>query len=103
MFGDVFICEFPFTSGATSKIRPALVLFDLEHDAIVCRITSVLRTGPLDIRLNDWNSAGLLKPSIARLDRIVTAEKAVFLRQLGSLSTVDLAAVRHAWNQNMKL
>jgi hypothetical protein len=33
MFGDVFICQFPFTSGASSKIRPALVLFDLEQDA----------------------------------------------------------------------
>jgi mRNA interferase MazF len=103
MFGDVFICEFPFTSGAASKIRPTLVLFDLQNDAIVCRITSVPRTGPLDIRLNDWNAAGLLKPSIARLDRIVTAEKAVFLRQLGAFSTRDLHAVRDSWNQNMKL
>ena len=103
MFGDVFICEFPFTSGVASKIRPALVLFDLQQDAIVCRITSVLRTGPLDVRLDEWNSAGLLKPSIARLDRIVTAEKAVFLRRLGALSTRDLNAVRRAWNQYMKL
>ena len=31
MFGDIFICQFPFTSGAASKIRPALVLFDLEQ------------------------------------------------------------------------
>jgi len=103
MFGDVFICEFPFTSGAPSKIRPTLVLFDLQQDAIVCRITSVLRTGPLDVRLNDWNSAALLKPSIARRDRIVTADKAVFLRRLGSLSTSDLDEVRHAWNQHVKL
>jgi hypothetical protein len=48
MFGEVFICQFPFTSGATSKTRPALVLFDLPQDAIICRITSVLHAGPLD-------------------------------------------------------
>ena len=48
MFGDIVICQFPFTSGAASKIRPALVLFDLERDAIVCRVTGVLRTGALD-------------------------------------------------------
>ena len=29
MFGEIFICQFPFTSGAASKIRPALVLFAL--------------------------------------------------------------------------
>jgi hypothetical protein len=34
MFGESFICQFPFTSGAASKIRPALVLFDLVQDAI---------------------------------------------------------------------
>jgi mRNA interferase MazF len=103
MFGDVFICEFPFTSGAASKTRPALVPFDLQNDAIICRITSVLRTGLLDVRINDWNGAGLLKPSIARLDRIVTADKSVFLRRLGFLSTPDLDSVRQAWNQHMKL
>jgi mRNA interferase MazF len=103
MLGDVFICRFPFTSGTFSKIRPALVLFDLQEDAIICRITSVLRTSPLDVLLHDWNSVGLLKPSIARLDRIVTADKAVLLRDLGRLTTRDLDAVRVAWNQHMKL
>jgi mRNA interferase MazF len=69
MFGEIFICQFPFTSGAASKIRPALVLFDLEQDAIICRVTGVLRTGALDVTLKDWQTAGLLKPSVARLDR----------------------------------
>lgn len=32
MFGEVFICQFLFTSGTGSKIRPALVLFDLQQD-----------------------------------------------------------------------
>ena len=48
MFGEVFICQFPFTSGTGSKIRPALVLFDLQQDAVICRVTSVSRTGTLD-------------------------------------------------------
>jgi mRNA interferase MazF len=103
MFGEVFICQFPFTSGAVSKHRPALVLFDLHTDAIICRITSVIRTGPLDVMLKDWRAAGLLKPSVARLDRIVTAEKTVFLRPLGVLSPADTEVVRTTWNQHMRL
>ena len=43
MFGDIFICQFPFTSGAASKIRPALVLFDLEQDAIRDRWNQQMR------------------------------------------------------------
>lgn len=103
MFGEVFLCEFPFTSGAKSKVRPALVLFDLSLDAIICRVTSVSRSGPLDVTLIDWRAAGLLKPSVARLDRLVTAEKTIFLRRLGVLSTTDLDAVRKTWNQHMML
>ena len=61
------------------------------------------RTGTLDVTLNDWQAAGLLKPSVARLDRLVTAEKTVFLRRLGVLSAADRAAVRSTWNRHMTL
>lgn len=104
MFGEVFLCQFPFTSGAVSKVRPALVLFDLGPDALICRVTSVLRNGLLDVALTDWRAAGLLKPSVARLDRLVTAERSVvFLRRLGALSAADQLAVRTAWNGHMRL
>ena len=52
---------------------------------------------------NDWQAAGLLKPSVARLDRLVTAEKSVLIRRLGTLSAVDQRAIRDIWNQHMKL
>jgi mRNA-degrading endonuclease toxin of MazEF toxin-antitoxin module len=103
VFGDVYICQFPFTSGAPGKTRPALVLFDLQQDAIICRVTSIISSGPLDIVIHDWQSAGLLKPSVARLDRIVTAEKSILHRQIGVLSSGDMAAVRTLWNTAMRL
>ena len=103
MFGEVFLCEFPFTSGASSKIRPALVLFDLDLDALVCRVTSVARSGALDVPLADWQAAGLLRASVARLDRLVTAERSVFRRRLGVLSIRDAEAVRERWNVHMRL
>lgn len=103
MFGDVFICRFPFTSGEFSKLRPVLVLFDLQQDAVICRVTSVLRNGPLDLTLEDWKQAGLAKPSVARLDRLVTAEKTILGRRLSKLSSADQAAIRAAWNQHMRL
>jgi mRNA interferase MazF len=103
MFGEIFICQFPFTSGAVSKPRPVLILFDLQQDVLICRITSSLHSGPLDILLADWTQAGLAKPSVARLDRLVTAEKTLLHRRLGTLSAADEAAVRSAWNQHMRL
>jgi mRNA interferase MazF len=103
MFGDVVLCRFPFTSGAASKVRPAPVLFDLQQDAIVCRLTSVGHADPRSVALTNWQAAGLLKPTVARLDRVVTAERSILLRQLGALSANDKDAVRKAWNQHMRL
>jgi mRNA interferase MazF len=103
MFGEIQLCRFPFTSGAGSKIRPALVLFDLGQDAIIARVTSVQRIGPLDVTVSDWQAANLLKPSVVRLDRIVTAEKSIFMRRLGVLSSNDLEAVRTTWTLSMRL
>ncbi len=84
-------------------MRPALVLFELADDLILGRITSALRSGPLDFSLNDWQQAGLLKPSIVRIDRIVTAERSVVLKRLGRLTARDLGAVRELWNRSMRL
>lgn len=103
MFGEIILCDFPFSSGKGNKIRPALILFDLGRDSIICRVTSVLHTGSFDILIKDWKTAGLLKPSVARIDRIITAEKTIFIRHLGVLSPLDLETVRTAWNQHMRL
>jgi mRNA-degrading endonuclease toxin of MazEF toxin-antitoxin module len=103
VFGEIFLCRFPFTSGETSKPRPALVLFDLRIDVLICRITSAARAGPLDVPIAEWAAAGLAKPSIARLDRLVTAEKTLLVRRLGELAADDAATIRAAWNQHMTL
>jgi hypothetical protein len=70
---------------------------------VICRITSVARTGRLDVALVDWIAAGLLKPSVARLDRLVTAEETILTRKLGQLTLADQQAVRQAWNLRMRL
>ncbi len=102
-FGDIFICRFPFTSGVLSKPRPALVLFDCGLDVVLCRITSAARFGALDVSLADWSAAGLAKPSVVRLDRLVTAEKPLLRTRLGELSAADRESVRALWNSNMTL
>ena len=88
---------------AQSKPRPALVLFDLGVDVVVCRITSVPRSGPLDASITDWQVAGLAKPSVARLNRLVTAEKTLLTTQLGQLTGADAAVIRTLWNTHMSL
>ncbi|MEI6872183.1 MAG: type II toxin-antitoxin system PemK/MazF family toxin [Verrucomicrobiota bacterium] len=98
MFGEVHLFRMPATDGVARKLRPVLVPFDLEEDAVVCRITSVLRTGTLDVLLTEWLEEGLLKASAAGLDRVVTVEKSLLVKKMGQLTPVDLDAVRLRWN-----
>ena len=102
-FGAVFLCQFPFTSGAVSKKRPVLVLFNLNVDVVICRITSATYSGPLDVAILDWAAAGLAKPSVTRLNRLVTAEKTLLSRRLGDLSASDATRVKAIWNRHMTL
>ena len=102
-FGEIYVCRFPFTSGTFSKPRPVLVLFDLGVDVLICRITSVFYSGRLDVEFRDWSLAGLEKTFVARLNRLVTAEKSLLTKYLGRLGSSDATAIKAAWNQNMML
>lgn len=102
-FGEVYICVFPFTSGQGGKARPVLVLMDLDHDCLVCRITSVPHRGLLDVAVGDWREAGLDKPSTIRLSRLVTVEKTILKLRIGKLSANDARRVRNLWNEKFRL
>lgn len=102
-FPELWLCDFPFTSGTGAKRRPSLVLFDLGNDALIARVTSVLHTEPFDYAVQDWQSAKLLKPSTVRIKRVVTVEKSLLIRKLGELSPVDAEAVRAIWNTQLRL
>lgn len=80
-----------------------LVLFDLDVDVVICRITSAAHASRLDVPIREWREAGLAKPSIARLNRLVTAENSLLAKRLGQLSSADAAAVKAAWNEFMSL
>jgi len=101
--GDVYVCIFPFTSGQGGKVRPVLVLMDLDSDCLVCRITSVAHRGFLDLPVRHWQEAGLEKPSTIRLSRVVTIEKHPFKLRIGRLTPDDLDCVRSVWNEKFRL
>ncbi len=104
--GDVLLVQFPFSGGAGTKTRPALVLStDLYHEEwdelLVVSITSrpprTLR--PTDCPLQDWRAAGLSQASWVR-SHLATVDRRLVLRRVGQTSARDMAAVeqclRHA-------
>jgi mRNA interferase MazF len=92
--GDVLLVDFPFVSGGTTVLRPALVILDTgDDDVVLSRITTQGHRTPFDTAIKDWQGAGLRAASFVRLHKLVTAEKACVSRRLGALQHSDRQAV----------
>ena len=93
--GDVVLLSFPFTAGVGAKQRPALVLLDTgDDDLLVARVTTQPHNSSFDLAIVDWRAAGLLAPSIVRLQKLATVEKSLVRKRLGQFSQPDWGAVR---------
>jgi mRNA interferase MazF len=92
--GDVLLVVFPFAHGGQGKQRPALVVADTgDSDVVLARVTTQVWHTSFDVRLNDWQAAGLLAPSIARLHKLATINKSLVQKELGTLTSADKGRV----------
>lgn len=99
-FGDVVLVQFPFADQPGSKRRPAVVISSSGYNAhrrdiVIMAVTSQVRT-PLgfgEAMVADWRSAGLIKTSVLK-PVFATVEQGLVVRLLGSLSDVDVKALR---------
>jgi mRNA interferase MazF len=88
--GDLVLIAFPYASGSQFRVRPALVLLDTgDQDIVVARVPTQPHATPYDLVLTDWQKAGLLAPSIVRLHKLATLEKALVSRVVGRLEPGD--------------
>ena len=101
--GDTVLLRFPFTDASGSKRRPALVLLDAgDDDIVVARVTGQLSTSSQDVTLNEWQQAGLLLPSVVRLDKVATLKRSLIDNKLGRLAPDDWSRVVLALRQICK-
>ena len=69
-FGDVVLVGFPFTNLQATKRRPAVIIHSTAYqnrpDVILMAINSQVREplGTGEALLQDWQAAGLAKPSV---------------------------------------
>ena len=104
-FGDIILVPFPFTDQAAIKKRPAVVVSSAIYnhqrpDIIIMAVTSQLRSTDYfgDIRLGEWQRAGLLKPSVIK-PILTTIEKGLVQQRLGRLADPDRSRLLSALNE----
>ncbi len=96
--GDVVLVDFPQSGSEPRKRRPALVILDIgDADVVLAPITTRERTGPGDLKLQEWQESGLLRESWIRLAKVACLEKRDISRRLGRLVEGDLMQVAQAW------
>ncbi len=99
--GNILLVPFPFTDQSGAKQRPAVVLSGSEYNQnhpgiILVPITSQIFQTTDEIRLTNWKSAGLLKPSVVK-PVIASFDITLVRRKLGALSNVDRTRLRAAF------
>lgn len=102
MKGKVVLIQFPFDDLSSSKVRPAYCLTNpigaYQH-VIFALITSRVEkfSSETDIRIDsssaDFSVSGLIKPSLIRLDHLMTLRRSMIRRELGSLSLSTQATI----------
>lgn len=104
-FGEVVLVPFPFTDQSGVKKRPAVIVSSSDYNAhrrdlVIMAITSQVRT-PLgfgEALVADWQSAGLIKPSVLK-PVFTTIEQSLVIRTMGKLSAADLRTLREVVTQ----
>jgi mRNA interferase MazF len=99
-FGDIVLVPFPFTDQTAAKQRPAVVVSNAAYnrtkpDLVLMAVTSQLRATAAfgEVWIGQWQAAGLLKPSAIK-PVFTTIEQRLVIRRLGTLRTIDQAALR---------
>lgn len=106
---DVVVVPFPFTDKTSTKRRPALVLSEAKtfnkHIAhsVLAMITSASNSDwPLDIEIEDIDTAGLPFASIVRM-KLFTLDNQLVIRKVGELSKKDRKTVTKALHSLLSL
>ena len=95
---EVWHARFNFSEGRGYKYRPVIVLAAQADGSLVTMVTSATNKLSLehDYLIQEWEAAGLDKPSIARLDRIaqIPAGYLGTAGRIGRLADKDIVAIK---------
>ena len=107
--GDLVLLPFPISDRLSTKKRPALILAVTSRGEGPSEITIAQVTGHTsgtkitgEHTIQNWQEAGLLRPSVVRL-RLATVPTTAVFRKIGTLISQDLEPVENGIREMLKL
>lgn len=96
--GEIYLASVLFSNLEGIKIRPVLIVFceEDDDDVIGVFLTSQQARDSLDIPIERWQEAGLIKPSVVRTSKPGTYHQNRLLKKLGTLNNEEFARVLNA-------
>lgn len=98
--GEIIVVPFPYTDMSTTKVRPAMVLSDEDHnssekDLVVCGLTSRLANSAHSVLIadQDMESGKLPRPSRVKATKVVAIDKRVVRARVGRVRPETFARV----------
>ena len=94
--GSVVLVRFPFSDLSSSKLRPAVVLADVERDDwVLCQITSNPYSDfrAVEITTDDFSEGSLMRVSYARPGKLFTANTSLMERNAGALTPLKRKSI----------
>jgi len=98
---EVVLVPFPFADLSAAKRRPCLVLASLKprslHEHVILAMMTSQVSGPKfphDVEIEHLSPAGLPKPTLVRLGKVVTLDSQLIVKSLGSLHARDRERIR---------
>ena len=86
MVGEIYLAKIYFTDLSAYKIRPVLILRDIENDVICLQLTSQFRNGRILIDQKDLIDGKLKKSSLVVVPKNFTIHKSILHKYLGKIS-----------------
>lgn len=97
---EIWHVRFSFAEGKGYKYRPSIVIGRDGEENVVLMVTAATNKLHMenDYLLRDWESEGLVKPSIARVDRVIEVPSSFFgtAGKIGKLTERDRREVAEA-------
>ena len=102
--GEVILVPFPFSDQSKVKNRPAVVVSKLNNqDLIVAKITSALKNDENCFKINNsCLNFQIDKESEVRTNTILTIEKKLVIKKLGSIKKEEMIIILDKIVENFK-